>query len=182
MTHPTSPAAARAAGPGAFDRWLTRTALVTGGTVLLTMTLLCVINVLVMRKFLAAPIAGAEDVLILLLVTFVALSIPFGARTGAHIEIEVVSELLPAWLARGLQVVARFASAAFLGLMAWQLAEAGHHAVRFGEVTQQLEISYQPFYYLLAFCFGVFAVLQAVDGWTLVRTGQVDVPVLEEDQ
>lgn len=125
MTDPTPPTAANAVGPRFFDRWLMRTALVTGGAVLAALTLLCVFNVLVMRKLLAAPIAGAEDVLILLLVTFVALSIPFGARTGAHIEIEVVSDLLPAGVSRGLQVAARCASAVFLGLMSWQLVEAG---------------------------------------------------------
>lgn len=181
MTDPTPPTAANAVGPRFFDRWLMRTALVTGGAVLAALTLLCVFNVLVMRKLLAAPIAGAEDVLILLLVTFVALSIPFGARTGAHIEIEVVSDLLPAGVSRGLQVAARCASAVFLGLMSWQLVEAGHQSVRFGEVTQQLEISYQPFYYLLALCFGIFAILQGVDAWTLARTGAVDVLALEDE-
>ncbi|MCA8883592.1 MAG: TRAP transporter small permease [Rhodobacteraceae bacterium] len=184
MTRPeTSPptAAEMAAGSGFFDRWLTRIALITGGTVLTVMTLLCVINVLIMRKLLAAPIVGAEDALILFLVTFVALSIPFGARTGAHIEIEVVSEMLPRRLALGLQIVARLCGGAFLGLMSWQLAVAGSHAARFGEVTQQLEISYEPFYYLLAVCFGLFAAIQTADAWQMIRTGQAAVLSLEDE-
>ncbi|WP_417281031.1 TRAP transporter small permease [Celeribacter sp.] len=182
MTIPetTPPSAAKgAAGSGLFNRWLTRIALATGGTVLTVMTLLCVVNVLIMRKLLAAPIVGAEDALILFLVTFVALSIPFGARTGAHIEIEVVSEMLPRRLALGLHIVARFGGGAFLGLMSWQLAEAGSHAARFGEVTQQLEISYEPFYYLLAVCFGLFAANQIADAWQMIRTGQAAILSLE---
>lgn len=175
------PAAEPAPGPGFFDRWLVRIALATGGTVLTVMTLLCVVNVLIMRKLLAAPIVGAEDALILLLVTFVALSIPFGARTGAHIEIEVVSEMLPRRIALGQQLVARLAGGAFLALMAWQLAEAGSQAARFGEVTQQLELSYEPFYYLLALCFGLFAAIQIADAWRMMRTGAADMLSLEEE-
>ncbi|MEC7761575.1 MAG: TRAP transporter small permease [Pseudomonadota bacterium] len=184
MTRPETtprPAADRAAGMGFFDRWFTRIALVTGGAVLTMLTLLCVINVLIMRKLLAAPIVGAEDILILFLVTFVAISIPFGARSGAHIEIEIVSEMLPKRLALGLQIVARICGGVFLALMAWQLAQAGNHAARFGEVTQQLEISYQPFYYLLAVCFALFAAIQLADAWQMKRHGQATVLALESE-
>lgn len=178
---PPQPTAEKAVGSGIFDRWLTRIALITGGTVLTVMTLLCVINVLIMRKLLSAPIVGAEDALILFLVTFVALSIPFGARAGAHIEIEIVSEMLPRRFSLGLQIVARLCGGAFLGLMSWQLAVAGSHAARFGEVTQQLEISYEASYYLLAVCFGLFAVIQIVDAWQMIRTGQTVVLSLEDE-
>ncbi|WP_417281003.1 TRAP transporter small permease [Celeribacter sp.] len=183
MTRPETsplPAAERAAGAGLFDRWMTRVALTTGGAVLTVMTLLCVVNVLIMRKLLAAPIVGAEDALILFLVTFVALSIPFGARSGAHIEIEIVSEMLPRRLALGMQIAARLFGSAFLWLMAWQLAKAGSHAARFGEVTQQLEISYEPFYYLLAVCFGLFAAIQFADACQMIRTGQAAALSLED--
>jgi hypothetical protein len=54
------------------------------------MTFYSVFSVLVMRKAFNSPIQGAEDLLALSLVVIVALSNPFGARTGAHIEIEVL--------------------------------------------------------------------------------------------
>lgn len=166
------PAANQAAGPGRFDKWFANIALTTGCTILALMTLLCVFNVLVMRKLLNAPITGAEDVLILCLVGFVALSIPFGARTGAHIEIEVVSELLPRAVSRWMQAFARLTGGAFLVLMAWQLGMAGTQAARFGEVTQQLAISYESFYYLLSVCFAVFAAIQFFDAQKIIRKGR----------
>ena len=60
------------------------------------MTGFSVWNVLIMRKALNSPIVGAEDLLILSLVVIVALSIPLGARTGAHIEIEVFESRMSA--------------------------------------------------------------------------------------
>jgi len=47
-------------------------------------------NVLVMRKAMNAPVRGAEDLMVLSLVILVAIAIPFGGRTGAHIEIEIL--------------------------------------------------------------------------------------------
>ena len=57
-----------------FDSVLKYIALIAGGLTLACMTSLSVWNVLIMRKALNSPIIGAEDVLILLLVTVVAIS------------------------------------------------------------------------------------------------------------
>ena len=76
-----------------LDRMLVWIALIFGGVTLAAMTCLSVWNVLIMRKALNAPIIGAEEIMVLMLITVVALSIPLGARTGAHIEIETADEL-----------------------------------------------------------------------------------------
>ena len=73
-----------------LDLFLKWTALICGGATLTFMTGFSVWNVLIMRKAMNAPITGAEDLLLLALVAIVALSIPLGARTGAHIEIEIL--------------------------------------------------------------------------------------------
>ena len=81
-----------------IDRILIWVSLLLGGVTLAAMTLLSVWNVLIMRKALNDPIQGAEDVLIVMLVALVALAIPLGARTGSHIEIEVLeSRMSPAF-------------------------------------------------------------------------------------
>lgn len=167
------------AGPArVFDIWFSRLCLVLGGIPLLLMTVLCVVNVIIMRKLLNDPIVGAEDVLILSLVAFVAISIPFGGRSGAHIEIEVVTEMLPKKAGLYMKLFARICGAAFLALMSWQLGHAGTQAARFGEVSLQLSISYEHFYYLLSVCFGVYGLFQVYDAIQLIRTGECEPMVL----
>ena len=155
------------------DRILIWVSLIGGGSALFFMTGLSVWNVLVMRKALNAPITGAEDVLILVLVVIVALSIPLGARTGAHIEIEVLESRMSAAFAKWSMIVMKLLGVALLITMAWRLWRAGQSASRFGETTQQLLISYEPFYYVLAVSVGIYAVVLFIDIWHLLRNRKV---------
>lgn len=159
---------------GIVDRVLLWVSLVLGGAALAFMTLFSVWNVLVMRKALNRPVTGGEDVLILLLVVVVALSIPLGARTGAHIEIEVLESRMSRRFAKWSMVAVKLLGAALLAVMAWRLWHAGQSAGRFGETTQQLLISYEPFYYVLAVSVACYAAILLLDTWHLVRNGRVD--------
>jgi TRAP-type C4-dicarboxylate transport system permease small subunit len=152
-----------------FDRVLTWISFIFGGVTLAFMTGYSTLNVLVMRKALNSPIIGAEDLLILSLVVIVALSIPLGGRTGSHIEIEVLETRMSAWFAKWSMIVVKIAGLIMLAIMTQQLIHAGQSAVRFGETTQQLLISYEPFYYLLAVSIGCYALILAMDIWQLVR-------------
>ncbi len=144
-----------------------------GGTTLAAMTAYSVFNVLIMRKALNSPIIGAEDLLILSLVLIVALSIPFGARTGAHIEIEVLESRMTAGFAKWSKILVKALGAVLLVIMAWGLWHAGGSAAKFGETTQQLLISYEPFYYLLSISMAVYAMVLLLDIWQLLRTDKV---------
>ena len=108
-------------------------------------------------------------VLILVLVVVVALSIPLGARTGAHIEIEVLESRMSAAFAKWSMILMKALGVALLVVMAWRLWHAGQSASRFGETTQQLLISYEPFYYLLAVSVGVYAFVLILDIIELLR-------------
>lgn len=158
---------------GVIDRVLTWASLILGGVTLAFMTGFSVWNVLIMRKALNNPIVGAEDLLILSLVVIVALSIPFGARTGAHIEIEVLESRMSAGFAKWSMIAMKLLALALLTVMSWQLWHAGGSATRFGETTQQLLISYGPFYYLLAVSIGLYAVVLLFDIASLLRYGAV---------
>lgn len=57
--------------------------------------------------------------------------------------------------------------------MAHQLWHAGQSAVRFGETTQQLLISYEPFYYMLALSVLLYGIVMITDIWQLLRSGAV---------
>ncbi|MEM8978531.1 MAG: TRAP transporter small permease [Pseudomonadota bacterium] len=156
-----------------LDQVLTWVSLVFGGLTLVFMTGFSVWNVLIMRKALNSPIVGAEDLLILSLVVIVALSIPLGARTGAHIEIEVLETSMSARFAKWSMIVVKILCIGLLTIMAWRLWHAGGTAAKFGETTQQLLISFGPFYKLLAISAGTYAVVVVLDVWQLMRSGKV---------
>ena len=155
------------------DRILIWVSLTCGGIALAFMTFYSVFNVLVMRKALNAPIQGAEDLLALSLVVIVALSIPFGARTGAHIEIEVLESRMSRAFAKWSMIFVKLLGIGLLAIMSWRLWEAGTKAVKFGETTQQLLISYEPFYYLLSIAIGIYSLVIVLDIWQLIRTDKV---------
>ena len=156
-----------------LDRILLWISLAGGGATLCFMTGYSVWNVLVMRKALNAPIVGAEDLLLLALVVIVALSIPLGARTGAHIEIEVMETWMSARFAKCSMILVKLLGCALLAVMAWRLMRSGRSAVRFGETTQQLLISFEPFYHLLALSVLIYGAVLLLDVWQLLRTGSV---------
>ena len=126
-----------------------------------------------MRKLMNAPVRGAEDLMILSLVILVAIAIPFGGRVGAHIEIEILESRMSPAFARWSLFAVRVAGGALMLLMAWELIVAGQNATKFGETTQQLLISYEPFYYLLAICVAVYALVCLSDAHQLSRTGKI---------
>lgn len=164
-----------------LDRLLTWAALVIGGAMLAFMTIFGTMNVLVMRKVLNAPIRGAEDLMILSLVILVAIAIPFGGRVGAHIEIEILESRMSPRFAQWSLFVVRVVCGAMMLLMAWELIVAGQNATKFGETTQQLLISYEPFYYLLAACVAIYALICASDAMQLARSGKIALIPLGEE-
>lgn len=156
-----------------LDRILVFLAVAGGGATLAFMSFYSVFNVLIMRKALNAPIKGAEDLLLLSLVVIVALSIPFGARTGAHIEIEVLESKMSRRFSRWSMVFVKFLGIGLLSIMTWCLWESGASAVKFGESTQQLLISFEPFYYLLSISVGLYVIVLALDIWQLVHYDKI---------
>lgn len=156
-----------------LDHALTWIAIGGGGITLIFMTGFSVWNVLVMRKAMNAPITGAEDLLILALVVIVALSIPLGARSGAHIEIEVLEARMSVWFAKWSMIAMKLMGIALLCVMSWRLWHAGGTASKFGETTQQLLISYEPFYYLLSVSVAIYAVVLLLDIRQLLTTNHV---------
>lgn len=158
---------------GLLDWVLTWISLILGGAALAFMTVYCAWNAAIMRKTFNSPIIGAEDILIVALVVIVALSIPLGARTGAHIEIDFLESRMSAAFAEWSMIVVKCAGFVLLTIMSWRLWHAGAAAARFGETTQLLLIPFGPFYYLLAVSIGIYAFVLILDVWQLLRSGKV---------
>jgi TRAP-type C4-dicarboxylate transport system permease small subunit len=162
----------------ALDQVLIWIAMIIGGSMLAFMTLFGTANVLVMRKLLNAPVRGAEDLMILSLVTLVAIAIPFGGRVGAHIEIEILESRMSAGFAKWSMFAVRVVSGGLMLLMFYELIKAGEKATKFGETTQQLLISYEPFYYVLAGCVALYALVCIADAVQLVVRGKIELIAL----
>jgi TRAP-type C4-dicarboxylate transport system permease small subunit len=158
---------------GLLDRFLTWVTLILGGVILALMTVFCALNAAVMRKALNSPIIGAEDILVMALVVIVAISIPFGARTGAHIEIDFLESRMSAAFAKWSMILVKLVGFGLLAIMSWRLWLAGGSAARFGETTQLLYIPYGPFYYLLSISMGIYAFVLILDIWQILRSDKV---------
>ncbi len=156
-----------------LDDVLVSIALVGGGLTLVFMIALSSFNVLVMRKMLNSPIKGVEDLLILSLVLLVAFAIPFGGRTGAHIEIEIFESRMSKGFARWSMLLLRLIAMGLMLVMCFQLIHAGQNSTQFGETTQQLLISYELFYYALAVCIGLYVCVLFSDVVQLLKYGYI---------
>ena len=157
-----------------LDRMLLGIAFVGGGLTLAFIMVLSTFNVLVMRKSLNTPIQGVEDLLILSLVILVAFSIPFGGRTGAHIEIEIFETRLSKSFAKWSMLILKLVAGGLMIVMSYQLIHAGQKATKFGETTQQLLISYEPFYYILAVCIGLYVLVLFSDVLQIYLYGRIE--------
>ena len=152
-----------------LDKVLLWVSLILGGLTLAFMTFFSVWNVLIMRKAFNSPITGAEDLLILSLVAIVALSVALGSRTGAHIEIEVLETYMSSSFAKWSKIFVKLLGVVLLTIMSWRLWHAAASAERFGETTQQLLISYQHFYEMLAVSIAIYTVVLLLDIYQLIR-------------
>lgn len=157
----------------ALDRILKFFAIVVGGSILLGMTLLSFVNVIIMRKALNNPIFGAEDVLVLGLVMIVAISIPYGARSGAHIEIELLESRMSPKFDKSSRLLMNVLGVAILALLSWRLWHAGASAARFGETSQQLLVPFGPFYYILSVFVGLYVAVLILESWQLTKHNRV---------
>ena len=163
-----------------LDRWVERLTFLVGGIGLAVMVLLTSWNVIVMRKALNDPIVGAEDILILNLAILVAVAIPYGGRTGAHIEIEIFETWMSKAFARRPLVAMKLLAAPLVAILAWRLFESGVSAREFGEATQQLLISYEPFYFAMGAMIALYAAILVAD-LVLLLAGRNLVPMPDPD-
>ena len=172
---PSSPesSAKRVGKLALFDLAVKKIALWGGGTMLLGLILLTVGDV-VLRYFFNAPLSGARDIAKLMLLTMVALSPAYSARTGGQVAIEVFSGFLGPRLLRWIDIAVRLGAATMLCILSWRLVLGGLNASRFGEASLTLAIPFAPFYFLFAFGMLLYAVVLAVEITLLLRGRTLD--------
>jgi len=131
------------------------------GVVLVALMLLTVADV-VGRYFFNAPLNGVFDLtqFAVLIMTF--LSFAYCGFRGAHVMIELLYDRIP----KGAQLVCRRASnavgAVLFAVIAWRAIIQSYDVREFNETSQLLTIPFWPFYYVVAFGAGLFALVLAI--------------------
>ncbi len=156
-----------------FDRTIKVVALWGGGVMLLGLIFLTVGDV-ALRYCFNAPLFGGRDIAKLMLLTMVALSTAYSARTGGQVAIEVFSSFLgPGWLRR-IDIAVRCGATMMLAVLSWRLIISGMSAARFGEASLSLKILFAPFYYLFACGMLLYAAVLVVEITLLMRGHSLD--------
>jgi TRAP-type C4-dicarboxylate transport system permease small subunit len=129
---------------------LDRTLGLAAGLTLICLILITCVDV-VGRYFFDRPLSGAFELTELLLAALVFLALPLTTERKEHIEVDLISVLVPARINALLSAFAGLFSAALLATLAWRLASHALNAAEDGAVTNALAIPYAPFGYLASF-------------------------------
>ena len=115
------------------------------------------------RYVIGDPIFGIGDISTMLLVVVVAGSIIYGAKIGAHVQVDVLNMVGGRRVTRYCDVVIRLLSAIIAFLLAialWDEIQCGEDC---GYFTPNLEIGHTPFHAILMISMAGYAVLQILE-------------------
>ena len=153
------------------DRLL-RVLALTGGAVLLDLMALTVIDV-TLRYVFNAPLFGGQDIAEMALLAVVALSVAYCGRSGGHVAVDLLGQVLSRRAGRVLDAAVRLASVAILSMLVWRCFVNGLDAAEYGEASSLLNIPYLPFYFLLSAGFAIYAAVLVLEALALIaRPGQ----------
>ncbi len=120
-----------------------------GLAALLLLALMAVTGVDVIGRYLLnTPLSGAFEMTELLLGALVFVALPLVSRAGAHVEVDLLVELLPRPVTRVLGLFAALVSAAVLAFFAWQLVRLGLGQLADGSRSVSLGVPFAPFAFL----------------------------------
>jgi len=140
------------------DRIVGFVALWGGGLMIVSLMGITVIDV-TLRYFFSSPIFGARDVSKLIMLTIVALSVAYSARTGGQVSVELFAGMMAPRVARWTEVFVRLIAIGMLIILTWRLWLSGLNASEFGEASLALEIPFKPFYFILSLGMLLYAVV-----------------------
>ena len=140
------------------DRFVRPVTLYAGGAVLFGLALVTVIAV-IFRYVFNSPIFGADDFNQMLLMATVAFGIAYSGRQGGQVVVEILSIISAQKILRWTDIFAKILGVIMLSILVWVLIESGINASEYGETTRSLEITLQPFFWLLAFGIGLYGIV-----------------------
>ena len=147
--------------------------LYAGGAVLFGLVLVTVIAV-IFRYVFNSPIFGADDFNQMLLMAVVAFSVAYSGRKGGQVVVEILSVISGQKTIRWTDIFARLLGVIMISILVWVLIESGINAAEYGETTRSLEITLQPFFWLLAFGIALYGIVLFIEMITLLRGRNLD--------
>jgi len=150
------------------DRFVRPVTLYAGGAVLCGLALVTVIAV-IFRYVFNSPIFGADDFNQMLLMATVAFGVAYSGRKGGQVVVEILSVFAGQKIMRWTDIFAKLLGVIMLSILVWVLIESGINAAEFGETTRSLEITLQPFFWLLAFGIALYAIVLFFEMIALLR-------------
>lgn len=133
---------------------------IASGVMLLALMVLTVVAV-TLRKF-NYPIEGTQDFSEAGLTIVVFFGMAYSGWTGGHIAVDLISGVLKGIGLRILDTVVRLCCGVFLGIVAWQSVRQGLDALEFGDGFNMVDIPHYPFFFVVAFGSGLYALVLLV--------------------
>ena len=122
---------------------------IIGMIVLIMMVLLTIAEVFA-RRFLDTPITVVLSLSSLGLVIFVFLTLAYCATKGGHVELGIITSLLPKRVQAGIATIMYVLVSGILGIAGWQLWLQAMKVQKAGQTYGNLEIVIFPFFYIAA--------------------------------
>jgi TRAP-type C4-dicarboxylate transport system permease small subunit len=160
-----------------IDRTVRFVALWGGGLMIVSLMGITVIDV-TLRYFFNSPIFGARDVSKLIMLTMVALSVAYSARTGGQVSVELFATMMGPRITRWTEVFVRLIAIGMLFILTWRLWLSGLNASEFGEASLALAIPFKPFFFILSLGMLLYAMvlIAEIPRFLLGRTTDIKPP------
>lgn len=157
-----------------LDRLIRPIALYAGGLSVIALAVLTVVAV-VFRYVFNSPIFGADDFNQIFLVSTVAFSIAYSGRKGGQVVVEILSFVTSPKITRWTDIIVKFIGAIMMVILVWKLIENGINAAEYGETTRSLEITLQPFFWVLAFGMALYGIVLVFEFIVELRGRELDI-------
>ena len=151
-----------------IDRLIHPVALFAGGAALVGLSLIIVIAV-IFRYVFNSPIFGADDFNQMFLLATVAFGVAYSGRKGGQVVVEILTIVSGPNFTRWTDIFVKLLGFVMMSILFWVLIESGINAEEYGETTRSLEITLQPFFWLLAFGMALYGVVLVFEMVALVR-------------
>ena len=151
-----------------IDRVVRFVAFWIGGIFLLALTVITVIDV-TLRSAFNSPIFGGQDIAQLFMIMVVCCSIAYSGRSGGQVAVELFDSFGNKRGMQWMRIIIKLISAVMLGVLSWHLVISGLDAHEFGEATLTLEISFGPFFVILAAGIALYLLVLVAEVYLLIQ-------------
>ena len=151
-----------------IDRVVRFVAFWIGGFFLLALTVITVVDV-TLRSAFNSPIFGGQDIAQLFMIMVVCCSIAYSGRSGGQVAVELFDSFGSERGMRWIGITIKMIGVAMLGVLSWHLVISGLDAHEFGEATLTLEISFGPFFIILAVGIALYLLVLMAEIYLLIQ-------------